>query len=206
MSHPTDEKTLVEMLFRRDDTVIPRILDFYGYELTAVLSRKYGRDIIIVQDVVTDSIIQLWQNPEKYDPTKSSLKTFLARDVEYDLLNALEKEKRQKESAILVELEPNTRNIETGEDPTQLVFSETVEVNVRRFLASIFPNALDQQLAWLIEIEQIRETSLFAEELEITHLSLQDQELEVKRTKDRIKAQLKRKGWAEFKEKLKQDA
>jgi len=200
-----DEKTLVEMLFQQDDTVIHRILDFYGYKLAMFLARKYGRDAAFVHDIVTDAVIQLWQNPDKYDPSKSSLKTFLARDVEGDLLNALAQETRKKKSGILVELEPNTRNIETGEDLVQLVFTEEVATEIRRFFASILPHETDQRLAWLIEIEQTRETAHFSEELGISHLSLQDQESEVKRAKDRIKAQLKRKGWTAFKEKLKQD-
>ena len=204
MAQPTDEKTLVEMLFRQDDTIISRLLDFYGYELTNVLTHRFGRDATFVQDVVTDALIQLWQNPHKYDPTKSSLKTFLARDVEGDLLNALAKKKGQKKSLILVELESNTRNIGTGEDLVQQVFTEEVTAEVRRFFASILPDESDQRLAWLIEIEQIRESAYFSEELGITHLSPQSQESEVKRAKDRIKAQLKRKGWAAFKEKLKQ--
>ncbi len=205
MTVSTEEKTLVEMLLRRDDTIVARILDFYGYKLTAVLAHKFGRDKVFVQDIVTDAVIQLWQNPDKYDSSKSSLKTFLSRDVEGDLLNAIAQEKKQKKSAIFVELESNTRNIETGEDSIQTIFSEEAVSLIHHFFASIFPDKIDQRLAWLIEIEQIRETDYFSEELDIAHLLPQIQEREVKRAKDRIKAQLKRKGWAMFKEKLKQD-
>ncbi len=199
-----EEKDFCGKCGYRDDTIVARILDFYGYKLTAVLAHKFGRDKVFVQDIVTDAVIQLWQNPDKYDSSKSSLKTFLSRDVEGDLLNAIAQEKKQKKSAIFVELESNTRNIETGEDSIQTIFSEEA-VSLIHFFASIFPDKIDQRLAWLIEIEQIRETDYFSEELDIAHLLPQIQEREVKRAKDRIKAQLKRKGWAMFKEKLKQD-
>lgn len=98
MPNPADEHKLIELLLQKDDTIIPRLLDYYGIELTKVLTRKYDCDILFVQDVVTDAFILLWQNPGKYDPAKSSLKTFLAKDVEGDLLNALEREARQKKN------------------------------------------------------------------------------------------------------------
>lgn len=203
MRNSGDEIRLVEMLFQKDDTIIARLLEYYGYELTGVLARKFNCDALFVQDVVTDALIQLWQNPGKYKPEKSSLKTFLARDIEGDLLNALERETRQKKSATIVELETNTRNIDSGEDALQRITSEETLLEIRNLFALIFPNENDQRIAWMMEVEQIRETAFFITELEINHLTEEQQEHEVKRTKDRIKAQLKRKGWAEFKEKLK---
>lgn len=202
MPNPTDEHSLVEMLFRQDNTIIPRLLDYYGYELTKVLARKYSRDLLFVQDVVTDALILLWQNPRKYDPGKSSLKTFLAWDIEGDLLNAMEREARQKKSATIVELESNTRNIDSGENPLQHIASNETVQKIERFFAAIFPEEVDRRLAWMMEVEQIRETALFAMELNLDHLEAEHQEQEVKRVKDRIKVQLKRKGWADFKEKL----
>ena len=134
---------------------------------------------------------------------KSSLKTFLARDIEGDLLNALERKTRQKKSATIVELETNTRNIDSGEDSLLRITSEETLLEIRNLFALIFPNENDQRIAWMMEVEQIRETTFFITELEISHLPEDQQEHEVKRTKNRIKAQLKRKGWADFKEKLK---
>lgn len=203
MPNPTDEHSLVEMLLRQDDTIIPRLLDYYGYELTKFLARKYSRDLLFVQDVVTDALILLWQNPRKYDPGKSSLKTFLARDIEGDLLNAIEREARQKKSATIVELETNTRNIDSGENPLQQIVSEEIILKIKRFFESIFPSETDQRLAWMMEVEQVRETRHFALELDLNHLEEEHLEREVKRVKDRIKAQLKRKDWAALKEKLK---
>lgn len=82
------------------------------------------------------------------------------------------------------------------------IASDEIAQEIERFFASIFPDEIDQRLAWMMEVEQIRETALFAMELNLNHLEDKRQEQEVKRVKDRIKVHLKRKGWADFKEKL----
>lgn len=181
---------LSELLYTKSDFALTVIFEIYSKILLNYFVQKYksiNRDDI--GSIVTDSMLNLVDNPEKYDKSKSSLKTYLIRDIHGDLKNSFKK--RKLTVVELVEENGNNKNEYHLEVEEQIA-------QIKEFIKNVFNNELDCQIAWMIEIDKERKTEDYIEPLQIHHLPYSQQQIEVKKHKDRIQAQLKRKGWKEF--------
>ena len=149
--------------------------------------------------------MNICRNPKKFNPQKSSLKTFLFLDVKGDIINAIEKKNRKKNSAEnnLVELDNNYRNIDLETETEELEINYTkLSEKLAAYFATIFAKERDQKLAWMIKVEKNRETKKYCQLLGIKQLDSREQEDLVKKHKDRINVQLKRSGYDDFLKKL----
>lgn len=75
----SDEK-LIRAIRDRDEAAIARVIETYSKLLWSA-ARAVLKDIGSTQDVeecVADTFIYLWRCPEKYDPERGSLKTWLS--------------------------------------------------------------------------------------------------------------------------------
>lgn len=147
------------------------------------------RDAERVRDFAIDSIIGYLESPERYDPARASLLTYLRLDAHGDLLNDHDRRQRQRErrEEASVELEDEIRNSSTDEYPSDREEPELRLVDAREAL----PDERDRRAIFLM-MEGERSTETFAEVWELTDLPAQQQAAEVKRNKDRIKARLRR--------------
>jgi len=159
--------------------------------LVKSLRREYFNvnDITLIQSAVTDAVMSYFAHPDRYNPEKSALFTYLRLRAASNLLNLLSAEKGRK----FVELEaPDSVNKTEGDDIEESLIKREVNDRVMRQIKEILPDPVDQELASLM-ISGIRDTSSFAEKLNILHCDPEEQARVVKRHKDRIKASLKRK-------------
>ena len=159
-------------------------------------------DDALINDAVTESVLNYIRHPSKFDPTKSSLIGYLKRAAERDLINVVAKDRRQRrgeqltedvEFTILhgnkpIEMEQISRDAETEMlerlDPAQSTTDR---------LSGVMQTAQDKQLLELM-ISGERNTVAFAIVLGITDLSQSEQRKMVKKHKDRLKKQLQRSG------------
>lgn len=142
-----------------------------------------------VESVATDVLLWLLKNPTRYDPAKSPLAAFLSLVARRKLLTALESERRHQAGKIPwddVEFTHADRNEDGGDDVPSFDSPELQPV-----LA-----ALDESDRRLLDLMRggERATSAFAAVLGVADRPAEEQEREVKRAKDRIKARLKRAG------------
>ncbi|MCU0705568.1 MAG: sigma-70 family RNA polymerase sigma factor [Fimbriiglobus sp.] len=140
-----------------------------------------------IESVATDVLLWLVKQPAKYNPDKSPLRVFLLMVARRKLLTALESERRHQSGKIRwddVEFALASRNEE--ENDTLPSFDHPALKDVVDSL-----NDVDRQLFELMR-DDVREYARFAAVMGITGLPLEDQERQVKRAKDRIKARLKR--------------
>jgi RNA polymerase sigma-70 factor, ECF subfamily len=159
--------------------------------LVKSLRREYFnvKDITLIESAVTDAVMSYFAHPDRYNPEKSALFTYLRLRAASNLLNLLSAEKSHK----FVELEaPDSVNETEGDDIEESLIKREVNDRVIRQIREILPDPVDQELASLM-INGIRDTSSFAEKLNILHCDPEEQARIVKRHKDRIKASLKRK-------------
>jgi RNA polymerase sigma-70 factor (ECF subfamily) len=147
------------------------------------------RDAERVRDFAIDSIIGYLESPERYDPARASLLTYLRLDAHGDLLNDHERRQRQRErrAEVAVELEDEARKSSTDEYPSEREEPDLKLSDVREAL----PDERDRRALFLM-MEEERSTESFAEVWELTDLPPRQQAAEVKRNKDRIKARLRR--------------
>jgi len=187
---------LVVMLFQHDSMALACLYRVHANNLLQYFTIKFkGLNKDEISDLITDSFIKLVDHPEKFQAGKSSLKTFLIRDISRDILNSIAKKDRAKKRLTIVELSNEHGNIELEEGIGE---ADILQAKIQNFFKDVFESERDIQLAWMMEVHKKRDTSLYANLLQITHLSFEEQKNAVKQHKDRIQKRLNRGGWKSF--------
>jgi RNA polymerase sigma-70 factor (ECF subfamily) len=150
--------------------------------------------------IVIDTLLNFRKELEKYDPEKITLFAFLRMAVRGDMLNLIDKNRRQEQR--LVDLDDPA--IESG-----LPQADSVEAHFeldewlqqhtdlsRQELLEALANELDNtdREILLLMLEGVRATTEYAEVMGIGYQDEVDQRREVKRAKDRIIKKLQRFG------------
>lgn len=147
-----------------------------------------------VHDAAVEVLVVYLRDPQRYDPSRSNLVSWLYMQAHGDLTNDYRSPRRsfnQRRVAPLresVESEDFARNL-------RLVESDTYPSDVERDALDDALTALDHDrdrrlLALLLDGDT--STKAAADALGIGHLPMEEQQIEVKRNKDRIKARIKR--------------
>jgi RNA polymerase sigma-70 factor (ECF subfamily) len=81
MSFPTgtEEQALHERVLRGDALAPPDVLDAFMKPIRAVLCREMGCDPEDAYDSIIDVVLPYLNNPERYDPRKGRLSTYLTQ-------------------------------------------------------------------------------------------------------------------------------
>jgi RNA polymerase sigma-70 factor, ECF subfamily len=147
------------------------------------------RDSERMHDFAVDSIMSYLQAPDRYEPAKSSLLTYLRMDAHGDLLNdhARLERARAAERQVAVEIVDEQRKGATDEHPSDREPPLMTLAQIRE----AFPDDRDRH-AVLLLIADERSTKAFAEIWDVADLPPDQQFLAVKRNKDRIKARIRR--------------
>lgn len=152
-------------------------------------------------DAATEVIVIYLEAPQRYDPARSALLTWLTMQAHGDLLNAYASPQKRFERGWIVE--SDLARDDSGGDARvklgdQLVWLDAVsDLDTSQVLASVraaFPEEHDRRLIWLMCIEGIHSTDDAAAVLDLMHLPSQERTAEVKRHKDRVMRRLRRLG------------
>jgi len=187
-------------LLTGDPTATALLAENYLAEICGRLGRTYPNlaDPAWIEDATHTAFLNYFRKPNTYDPAKSPLSTFLYMAARSDLLNLMDRKKRldnhQPISLDSVELVGRDAEYIVDEyaDPGQYDWDAPARLRaLRHHLVAILPDPVDRQLAELI-IDDVRETATYAALLGIEDLEVAQQQTQVKKHKDRIKARLKR--------------
>ena len=154
----------------------------------------------IIEDAVTDVLLGLIQQPESFDPKRSSLLGYLQMIVTRRLIDRFRRQqRRQTERPLFLEdvalTEPAANNpsedpervaLHSGRDPA-LEYSPELE----KVLEEILPDSRDRKLAAEFLASRLS-VELFAELYALENLPLVEQQREMKRNRDRVILRLKR--------------
>jgi DNA-directed RNA polymerase specialized sigma24 family protein len=181
-----------------DPVASGKIAELFMPALIAGLDRKFHNlsDPHLVGRAVADALLNYLGRPQKFDPARGKLFTYLWIAAQSDLLNHLEGERRHASLKVdekLVELRAVRAVNETeGEhDPeTELLLAEEASL-IQMEINDIISDESDRKAVELM-LDGVRETAPFAEILGVVDKSPEEQALLVKRTKDRIKIALRR--------------
>jgi hypothetical protein len=200
MAEATDkEKEIHALIMAKDDLAFAKFCNDY-YEPVYEKIKNYNKVIFsesetLIIDVVTDSFLNYFKNPERFNPKKQTLERFLIMDAEGDLKNEWEKlQRKNKKLTKSVELEAeNGNSIQDSEfNPIEaIIHKEDIEL-LEKKLKETFSNGKDVQMAHLM-LSGERKSIEFAKVLEIEHLNEEGQRVEIKRQKDRIDKIIRRK-------------
>lgn len=207
MAFPSQDEALAlhELLLAGDPVAPSDLAVAYLEPLARWVARVNPQSEASVCDTAAeDAILALLKYPDSYDPARMPLETYLCMAAKRDLQNARRSEGRHARRQAdwgSVELSSTMGKylMDAEADPARIVeLQEVIEDIVRKrprmpkaALAGLSPGEV--QALGLVECGE-RRTELFAVALEITHLPPEQQRVEVKRVKDRLKLRLRRVG------------
>jgi RNA polymerase sigma-70 factor, ECF subfamily len=198
---PQNDRALRERLLAHDPIAAEQAASTYLPSVRRhLVSRAFARGIIdeaLINDATVEAVLDYIRHPQKFDPSKSSLATYLNQASWRDLLNALAKDRRQRRGWELtedVELAIIKRNKESEVERIK-VEAQTGAGRTSDFdrILTHVTSARDRKLLQMMRDGEKR-TSAFAAVLGIGELTLTEQKRAVKQHKDRLKQWLKRTG------------
>ncbi|MGC6769840.1 RNA polymerase sigma factor [Enterococcus sp. LJL128] len=139
-------------LLNRDEAVYQRLIQQYSKLLWAVASTvitsKNGSAVMDIEEVVSDTFVRLWQHPEKYQPEKGSLKSYLAVIARSLALNKVKK--NQKKMIQLEEAEEPASELRMSReeewqalyDAIRTLDEPTREIMIRRYFYEEKPQTI----------------------------------------------------------------
>lgn len=201
MSSPLDRKRLGEFLHQRllsgtDPKVTEEIAEIFFPPLIKSLAGEFARlqDADLIDSAAADALLHLFDHPERFDPARADLLTYLRVRARSRLLDSLRQQKRAKNKT--VELGDATTVFKVtgrGESDTEAeIASREFQAGVMEQLRRVFTDPYDLSVVALM-IEGVRETEAFAEALNIADRPADEQQRLVKQAKDRINKILDRK-------------
>jgi RNA polymerase sigma factor (sigma-70 family) len=141
-------------------------------------------------DLATDAIVSYLSAPDRFDPQRTSLLTYLVMIARGDAMNLIRDRGAQRKNYIrLVELNAPDGNIADASADRRL----DAESLLRAHIDEIAETDMDRRVLELM-LRDERETAVYAAALGIEHLSLPQQRRTVKRAKDKIEKGLRRLG------------
>lgn len=192
-----------KLILSKNDLALAKLFDTYGKSIIDSLKQWYPKvadeDYNLIIAAVNEAFFGYFQNPNTFNPKLNELKRFLEIASERDLINALKREKRhhlnRENLPEDVELEEKiwNRSLEEKENPESEIIRNEISEKIDSLLKEYFPNGKDMDLAKLI-LGKERKTEVFVEVFGLTNLNKEEQELLVKRNKDRIKKVIERNG------------
>lgn len=170
--------------------------------VTRVSARaRTSRESTLVVDAVTDSLLTYVQHPEKYNPSKSSLVSYLTMSAYRDYLNSLERERRRTHREISIENVEHLSSVrnnwiesfERRVSDSEGLLTSSERKKVWMCVLEQFPDSKDRRILNLM-LEGERKTAAYSKILGLQDSDYSEQQRVVKRNKDRINKRLLRLG------------
>lgn len=198
--HATQEAELHRRLLAQDPTASNEAALYWFPRLFATLHRRNPdvRDPHLLEEAAETALLEYLKRPDRYDPARLSLSSYLLMAADRDLKNLLQREGRHR--AHLVPLDPvahgtPARNDEQDTDEEEITLPPGVtREQVLQALWDKVQNPRDREVLRLMVVEGERRTEVFAQVLGIGHLPRDAQRREVKRVKDRLNKVMRRVG------------
>lgn len=202
MPSTTDLKQLGERLHQRllagsSLTVTNEIAENFLRPVARSLGREFSQisDHHLIDSAAEDSLVYYFDHPAQYDPSRSSLFTFLRLRAKGFMLNSLGRQKNLAVAEKVVELDSTdiVYEVEAPDESAETAFIEREsESKIVGQLREIITDPTDFQVVMLM-LDGVRNTRAFAEVLGVADLSEAEQAILVKRAKDRLKKTVQRK-------------
>jgi hypothetical protein len=202
MASQDDRNRLGELLRQRllsgsDLTVTSEIAEAFQLPLIKTLNSIFTNlpDPHLVTTAVNDALLDFFEHPTRFDPSRASLFTYLRWRAASYLRNSLSGRQYSLPKDKVVELDDPRAvyKLESREvDAETSLISREFQAGVIEKLRRIFTDPVDLRVVALM-IEGVRETSAYAEALGVADRPLDEQKRFVKQVKDRINKIFERK-------------
>jgi RNA polymerase sigma-70 factor (ECF subfamily) len=184
-----------QRLLQGDPTAPSEVILAYLEPIARRLRQRFPgvEDETLIQDAVTDALFQYIQSPGRFDPTRSSLSSYLTMAARGDLLNALARERRRTARQVPLEAvaEAALAGNTLGEDEStgSAAYDRMAAPDLMQRVLQQVPDPVDREILQLMLAGE-RKTANYAGLLQIQDRSEAEQRRIVKRHKDRLKKRL----------------
>ncbi len=177
-----------------DPTASRELVHTGAPRIVSALRRRYGylpREDL--EDSANDALLYLLADPTQYHPERGSLLNFLTTVALHKLTDRVRKAYRRREIPVggIVELEQCAAN-NPVESPSQLGHAPRCTQEIEALLAEVLPDARDRRV-WEIVCAGRAAISEMAAVLDLGHLPLKEQQMQVKRHRDRVVRRVRRR-------------
>lgn len=185
-----------QRILARDDPIAFAALAEWLYNpLVQDVRKRAGinADPVLVEEAVGEALLNYHDAPEKYDPSRVSLRSYLSMAAYRDFQNAWVKENRQTKYQISL-FDPALQKCEiAGSQETAEVIEHELRVEeLWKLIAEIFPDSTERRIVTLI-LNKVRSPEPYAQALGLSDVSHDDQLRQIRLVKYRITRRLRRR-------------
>jgi len=184
------------LLEREDPTVFAELVEALYDDVVRRTRTRAGptADSVLVEEAVGKALLDYNDNPERYNPELSSLRTYLVMVAYGDFQKVREREYRrvQRQGRHFGKTRIDDDSAAAVDDTEQLIIHLRAE-EVWPHVSAAFTDPVEHQVLFLI-IDDVRDTSAYAKVLGVDQMSEDKQTQHVNRVKSRVKKRLRRIG------------
>jgi DNA-directed RNA polymerase specialized sigma24 family protein len=198
-SHTTnlkqEGKRLHQSLLDGSRTATAEIAELFLQPLIKHLRGEFRqlKDPDLIDMAVADALVNYFERPKKFEPSRSSLFTYLRIRARTYLLNSLGQGASKKNVVELDQVETVYQMVnEVEPDAESSLVSNTYQAEIMQQVQKYITDSTDLRVVALMT-QGVRDTTEYAEVLGITDRPFAEQKKTVKRHKDRINKIIERK-------------
>ena len=196
MKATVQEYDFHQRILARDDPIAFAALAEWLYNpLVQDVRKRAGinADPVLVEEAVGEALLNYHDAPEKYDPSRISLRSYLIMAAYRDFQNAWIKENRQTKYQISL-FDPAFQKSEiAGSQETAEVIEHELRVEeLWKLIDEIFPDSTERRIVTLI-LNKVRSLEPYAQALGLSDVSHDDQLRQIRLVKYRITRRLRRR-------------
>ncbi len=196
MKATVQEYDFHQRILARDDPIAFAALAEWLYNpLVQDVRKRAGinADAVLVEEAVGEALLNYHDAPEKYDPSRISLRSYLIMAAYRDFQNAWIKENRQTKYQISL-FDPAFQKSEiAGSQETAEVIEHELRVEeLWKLIDEIFPDSTERRIVTLI-LNKVRSLEPYAQALGLSDVSHDDQLRQIRLVKYRITRRLRRR-------------
>jgi len=196
MKATVEEYDFHQRILARDDPIAFAALAEWLYNpLVEDVRKRAGinADLMLVEEAVGEVLLIYHATPEKYDPSRASLKSYLAMAAYRDFQNAQAKEDRQMKHQISI-YDSTFQNEEIAERQgtiDAIEYKSQVE-ELWKLIDEIFPDSTERRIVTLI-LNKVRSPDPYAQVLGLCDLPYDERLKQIRLVKYRITRRLRRR-------------
>jgi hypothetical protein len=196
MKATVQEYDLHQRILARDDPIaFAALADWLYNPLVQDVRKRAGisADPMLVEEAVGEVLLIYHDAPEKYDPSRASLRSYLAMAAYRDFQNAQAKEERLMEHQVSI-FDPvfHERDRARSQETVEAIEHKLQVEELWKLIDEIFPDSTERRIVTLI-LNKVRSPDPYAQVLGLGDLPYDERLRQIRLVKYRITRRLRRR-------------